>query len=404
MGPGVSEDAILLGIHLTTDLTAAFAAVGANANPADERAIAQAVIDHLNENGGIAGRRIDAVFHETNPADGSWANQAQAACATFTEDNQVFAVVGSAVGGSDALLACLSQKSTPLVSTNFWIFDQEYFTANRGLLYQPSRMMGDRWVTQYVDGLEQAGYLAEGAGGLGLLRFSDPVFERMAENVFKPRLAQYGYELTDEAVIQSPNGINDFGAVSAELNSAVTRFRLSGVTHVMMIENAGIMPFFLWDQAESQGYRPRYAISSQDIPGTQAANAPPEQLANSVAVGWMHGTDQYGSDVQIGHDTYRLCNQIMEEAGLVPSGFYVLPRCDALFFLKAAIENSPAYTASGMLAGVESLGTGYSGMVALNGHTQFGPGRYDGPNAVRLLAYDVSCECYVQTTSPAVIR
>ena len=398
MGPGITADTITLGVHLTTELTAAFAAVGAEQSSAttDERLIAQTFIDHLNAEGGIAGRQIVPVFHETNPADGTFASQAQAACATFTEDNQVFAVLSSSVGGSDAMLACLAPKSTPLVEGNFWVFDETYFRENRGLLYQPGRMMADRWVRAYVDGLERAGYLAEGRQGLGLLRFDHPVFVRMADNVLKPRLAELGYELTDEVEIQSPRGLSDFGSMAAELNSAVTRFRLSGVTHVMMLENAGIMPFFLFDQAESQGYRPRYALSSSDVPATQARQGDPNQLQGSVAIGWMtSAADQYGEDVQSQSALADRCEAIMEAAGLTGGGFYDLPRCDALHLLRAALDRAPALTASGLLAGVEALGESYGGAIAGEGRTRFGPGRYDGPDVVRQLDYDLACECYV---------
>jgi hypothetical protein len=394
MGPGVTQDTITVGVHVTTELQAAFSAVGANSSGGDERQISQAIIDWMNDNGGIAGRQIVPVYHETNPASGTWASQAQAACDTFTDDNQVFAVSSSTVGGDDSMLACLAAKNTPLIENNLWVFDRPYYEARRGILYQPARMMADRWVRAYVDGLERSGYLADGKEGLGLLRFDHPVFDRLSNGVFRPRLAALGYELRDEVVISSPKGLSDFGAMANQLNSAVLRMRSRGVTHVMMLENAGIMPFFWFDQAESQGYRPRYGLSSSDIPQTQQNNADPEQLRDSVVVGWQPGSDLERADIPADNPQHALCEQVMEQAGIVPTGFYTQPRCDSFFFLKAALERAPALTSAGLLAGVESLGGQYRSSASVQGLSRFGPGRYDGPNAVRLLAFDMSCACY----------
>lgn len=397
MGPGVDEDTITIGIHASSDLTAAFSALGANARAVDEVDLSQALIDWFNERGGIAGRQIVPVVHETNPASGTFAAQAQAACATFTEDNQVFAVMSSAVGGDDSMLACLAPKDTPLIEGNLWLFDQPYYDENPGLLYQPARMLGDRWVRTYVDGLDDIGYLADGRDGLGLIRFDHPAFTRMSDNVFKPRLAELGFELQDEIVVASPKGVSDFGAMANELNSAVLRLQANDVTHLMFLENNGIMAFFFFDQAESQGYRPRYGLNSMDIMGTMERNADPEQLANSVGVSWMPSSDLNEGRELGGNPQFDLCRQIAAGAGLGEVGYYIQPRCDAFFFLARALEGAPALTKDGLRVGVEALGASWVGGVAPTGRTSFGPGRYDGVNAWVPVGYDSSCSCFRHT-------
>jgi hypothetical protein len=394
MGRGVTEETISIGVHTSTDLQAAFSAVGANASAVDERAVSQAVIDWINERGGIAGRRIVPVFHETNPASGDFAAQAQAACATFTEDNEVFAVSSSTVGGNDAMLACLSERATPLIENNVWIFDRYYYERSPGLLYQPSRMVGDRWVVAWLDGLEELGYLAEGRDGLGLLRFNGGVFDRLADGILKPHLASLGYELTDEVRISTPKGVSDFGAMANELNSAVLRMRSKGVTHVMMLENNGIIAFFFLDQAESQGYRPRYGFNSMDVPQVIQKQNGPEQLTGAVVSGWMPTSDYATADHPGGNDAWTRCAAIMEGAGIEPVGYYVHPRCDSFFFLKEALEAGPELTTAGLRAGAEVLGDRFVSAVAVNGLTRFGPGLYDGPNAMLPGAYDLDCRCF----------
>lgn len=398
MGRGVTEDTITIGLHSSSDLTAAFAALGANATAVDEGDVSRALVNWFNERGGIAGRRVEIVLHETNPVNGSFAQQAQAACATFTQDNEVFVVMSSAVGGDDSMLHCLAERNQPLIEGNLWLFDEPYYNNYRGILYQPARMMADRWVRTYVDGLEEIGYLQDGREGLGLLRFNAPVFERMANNVLKPRLQQLGYSLADEVVVQSPKGVGDFVGMANELNAAVLRMKANDVTHLMFLENNGIAAFFFFGQAESQGFNPRYAFNSLDIMGTMENNADPAQLENSVGISFYPPSDLNGDRDHLGNNpNLLLCEQIMRDAGLLTTGYYTQPRCDAFFFLAAALENAPALTKEGLLAGVEALGTSYRGSMAPHGHTRFGRGDYDGVNSWLPVAYRMGCECFVHT-------
>lgn len=398
MGRGVTRDTIRIGIHSSSDLTAAFAALGANATAVDEGEVSRALVNWFNERGGIAGRQIETVLHETNPVNGSFAQQAQAACATFTQDNEVFVVMSSAVGGDDSMLHCLAERNQPLIEGNLWLFDEPYYQQHRGILYQPARMMADRWVRTYVDGLEEIGYLEDGREGLGLLRFNAPVFERMANNVLKPRLQQLGYTLADEVVVQSPKGVGDFVGMANELNAAVLRMKANDVTHLMFLENNGIAAFFFFGQAESQGFRPRYAFNSLDIIGTMENNADPAQLEDSVGISFYPPSDLNGDRDHLGNNpNLLLCEQIMRDAGLLTTGYYVQPRCDAFFFLAAALENAPALTKDGLLAGAEALGTSYRGSMAAHSHTRFGRGDYDGVNSWLPVAYRLGCECFVHT-------
>jgi len=400
MGPGVTADTITLGFQWAEDLQAGFAIVGASGDPADEEAMSVALVNWLNANGGIRGRRVEAVSHGTNAANGSWAAQAQAACATFTEDNTSFAVVSSAVGGDDSLLACLAEKDTPLVETNLWLFDRQYYHEYPDLLYRPGNMVADVWVRALVDGLAKIGYF-EGAT-VGLLRFDAPVFDRLADNVMLPALAEYGIH-PEVAEIGSPNSVADFGSSGSQMANAVVRFRAAGVTHVLMLENAGIMPFLFMQEAEAQGYRPVYGLSSADIPTTQAGQQEPAQLAGAVGIGWTPPNDVPHGDNPGGNPHYDTCRQILSDAGLTNlTGFYAQSRCDAVFFLKAAMEAAPDLTRAGLAAGVAGMGDSYLSPFTMG--SSFGPGKPDGADVVRPFAFVDECACFRYTHSPYAIR
>src|SRR5581483_8120263 len=295
LGPGVSDTEIKIGFQVAGNLGAGFALVGATGSPPQERQIVETFVNWINSTGGLAGRKVIPVIHETDPTGGTWATQAAAACATFTEDNKVLIVGTSVVGGSDALYNCLSSKGVPEIEQNLWLFDHTYYN-KPGLLYQPGRISPDRWAKAYVDGLALGGYF-DGNPKVGLVRFDAPVFQRISDNVLKPQMKAHGLKFTDEIAISSPESIAAFSSVSSQVSNAILRLRNDGVTNVMFLENAGILPFLFMPAAESQGYRPRYGLSSSDIPATQESQVPTVQLKGSLAVGWLPGSD-VGNDQQ----------------------------------------------------------------------------------------------------------
>jgi hypothetical protein len=225
-----------------------------------------------------------------------------------------------------------------------------------------------------------------------------PVFKKIAD-MEKARLSARGLPVTAEAVVNTPQSVPDLGTVGAQLGNVVLNFRSKGVTHIVFAEYNGIIPFFLTPAAESQGYRPRYGWNSLDLPMTQAeaSNAGPNQLRRSMTVGWQPMDDVHGIDDKRGGN-YALCLKIARDHGIAKGStknglrLYMGYACDSLFFLKAALDRAKALTVDGLRAAVESLGTSYDS--AETYATKFGPGRYDGPSAVRFTAYNETCQCY----------
>lgn len=392
MGPGVTAETITIGFQ-AGEVGAGFAAVGAVSEPAYENEMARALVDWLNATGGIRGREVIGAYHETETSQGTFAAHSQQACAALIDDAGSFAVISSAVGGNDSMVACTHEKGVPLFELNTWLWDQPYFDEYPNL-YRPGHLRAEDGYRAYVEGLDDLGYF-EGAK-VGVLKFDDPVHNRMMDDVVGPALGRAG--VTDYVVqeIGSPQGLSDFGAAGAQMGAAVLRFKSENVTHVLMVENAGIMPFFFLKEAESQEFRPIYGFSSIDIPQTQARQGDPNQLAGSLAVGWAPPIDFYEEDIADADRTaaYNLCRQILTDGGVENlAGFYAQSRCDAVFLLRAALEAAPALTADGLRAGVASLGETHDSGFTIN--ASYGPAKRWGANTVRPLAYDNGCECYL---------
>jgi hypothetical protein len=389
----VTASEVRIGFQVAEDLQAGFAAVGAGGDAPDERRIITALVEWANENGGFAGRKVVPVFHGTSALSGTWASQAQAACATFTEDNEVFAVVSSTVGGSDAMLACTASKRVPLIEQNLWVFDQVYWDQFAGWLYQPAKMRADRWAHAYADGLARAGFFGDGV--LGIVRFDAPVFTRVTDGVVKPALSRHGVKVAAEAILSTPQSVSDFGRMNAEISNALVRFRSAGVNRVMFMENAGILPFFWMPAAESQSYRPRYGLASNSIPATMQGQAPAAQLSGALGVGWTPPNDVGNNPEHFPpNPASDQCRAILAAKGMPPhwAGFYTHSGCEAIFFLRAALEHVAEFSPAGFRAAVESLGTGYRGPFGLA--NRFGPGRHDGGAKAQIIAFDDACTCF----------
>lgn len=401
-GPGVTDTEIKIGFMVTANLQAAFGAIGASGQPPDEIDLYRAMVDWANDNGGIGGRNVTPVFAETD-ALSNWQAQAQAVCAQFTEDDRVAVAVTSVVGGSDALTSCLAQKGVPVVEQNHWLWDDEYWGRLGNVMYQPSRMRPNRAIPAAVETLAAGGFFGSGHR-LGILRFDGPVFERLSRTVMRPALAARGANLVEEVAIGTPGGASDFGGMSAQIGNAIIRFRSQRVTHVMFLENAGIIPFFWNHEASTQEYYPRLGLMSNDLPATEASQAPPRVLQDSLAAGWAPSLDTVPEHMPP-NPARESCVRIMEERGLSAEsglGFYVSAACDAVFFLKQALDGATALTADGMRTAAERVGGSYVSPYTFP-RTNIGPGRHDGATMMALAKYDAPCECYRYITQPRAV-
>jgi ABC-type branched-subunit amino acid transport system substrate-binding protein len=377
---------ITIGVHFSTDLTAVFTAFGAQPPPSDARPVVLAIIDWINKNGGIGGKAVDAVLHETNPTNGSFDSQAQLACTDFTEDHKVSFVVGGAIMPSFGLAECLAKRNVPLVWEYQYLLDQASFDKYPSHLYQPFTIVGDR-MRVYVDGLFSQGFFAKGAR-IGLLRYDTPVHKKFADGVIKPALASHGLKLTSEIAVRSPASAGGAGDTAGQLSNAVLRLRSANVDHLLFVPTGAAMPFIFGPVAESQGYHARYGLNSLDIPVFLAENLPAAQLRDALAVGWTPAADVFGPDTPNKADPAEAqCFKLTRDHRDFSVRF-----CDGLFFLRTALEGVAGTTPADLRAAVDRLGTRFDSPYTFS--TRFGAGRHDGAAAWRPVAYDEGCKCF----------
>jgi ABC-type branched-subunit amino acid transport system substrate-binding protein len=357
----------------------------------DNRAQAQAVVDTINATGGIAGRRVVAVFAQFDASSANWEADYQAVCTSLTEDSKVFAVVNASVAYARTFVPCLAQHDVPLISSGGGRGDDRQMKDWAPYLYHPGSADLTRAAHVYIDSLATRGFFGAGAR-VGLVRVDDAAFERVTNAVIRPRLAAAGVDLTDDAAVAAQSSL---GQSASQMPSIVLRFQREGINRVLFLDNATLGVLFTL-QASSQAYRPRYGFNTLSNPVLIQQNVSADGLDGSLGVGWQPTQDVAERDDPNPPAAAKRCTDIMSKAGqggVSRTGQWAERMyCDELFFLQLALDGASSLTPATLASRVAALGTRHQSPMTFT--TRFGPGRPDGAASARATTYDRACSCF----------
>jgi hypothetical protein len=393
--PGVTATTIKIGVFTAAGFSSFASSIGFNVALGDQAAEARAVISHINAHGGLAGRKIVPVFHDISVA-GAATNvdsEYEAACAAWTEDDRVYAVVSPVGTVDNTLYDCLSRKGVPTISAGD-SQDASFFEKYGDWYYQPTDMNLRRILSNNVDALYSAGFFGA-KPRIGVIRSDTANEDTAVKQGLVPALTRHGLKVSDSyAITTDPSGS------SSAYSSAVLRFQAEGITHVLFTFAS---PLLFMTNAENQQYYPRYGLHSRSSPAALLqGNAPAKQQHGVMGIGW-----QPMNDVDSAHDPgiisarQKLCLKLLRDAGQDTSSrataLVGLWLCDNFFFLQDALKRAPSFGIPGLRAGAESLSRFEA---ASTFRSSFAPGRvHDGARSYRLFAYKDDCGCY-QYVSP----
>jgi hypothetical protein len=399
-GPGITASTIKVGLVYNSELE--------RAGGAADRPNAQALVDGLNREGGIAGRKVEVVWHDWPMTSAQTIEQReQGMCAAFTEDNKVFAVDPYWIP-TENLAGCLAARDTmtlyPANSGSQISFDSVSFQKYPTHLWAIATPIPERVAKPFVAMLKDAGYFNSGAGEVGPLKIGVLVKSpagpnrRGYEKAFLPALKAAGYNVAEAAFVDQATTFDELARSEAQIQNVVLRFRSQRITHVIMWDVHGGVhadPFLKY--AEQQRYRPRYAFNTTAGPqGADTASGVDnsEQLHGAMYFSWFPYIDSVMAEAS---ERTTTCNRWLKEGGrpktAAPDDGNALGNCQMLLFLKEGLERASELTAAGFRAAIEQLG-------AMPGvetpQLRFGPGRHDGAAVWQRLEYDFGCGASAQ--------
>jgi hypothetical protein len=232
--PGVTDDAIKVGItYIDFETIKEVTEV----RHGDYEGAYKALIEDLNERGGINGRKIEPVFAPVSPIG---TDSADAACARLTQDEEVFVVLG--FFQADAVICPVDTHETAVIGGTM---TEERLARAKAPWYTTEA--GGDLDQDAIRALADAGELDGKVGVVATIQ-GEAALRSQAE----PLLEELGIEPVDVAVIDAPE--NDVAAQNSAVQVIAERFRSSGVDKVLVYGEAGIT----WANGMvSAAYRPK---------------------------------------------------------------------------------------------------------------------------------------------------
>jgi ABC-type branched-subunit amino acid transport system substrate-binding protein len=396
--PGVTDTEIKVGIEIAAQTDALTNAFGTN-SLTDPTAPYKVAVDDLNKRGGILGRKVVPVFAPFKVASGTAAENDQAVCAKFTQDEPVL-VAMIILQHTDALLSCLEKAGVlVMIAPGFTHDDATTFK-------QFPHYVGvgvpnlSRQAKAYIDSMVKQEFFTKGAK-IGLLRVTTPAYDRVAKKVIVPELKKHGLHVTEEVTFPRALNLAESSASVAAVSSAVLKFKSAGVDHVIELSSGFVSLFMV--TAQSQEYKPHYGLSI-GVSSLSDQVMPPPQKVGTIGIGWSPPIDVTKPEL---NTEGQACVDLMLAAGRpTPTQNTTLSNyltaCDefALLAKAATASGKQTPTADSLLAGLYKLGDVELGSSFTN---HFSAKQRDGVAAVADLAYEEGCRCWVYTSTPKKI-
>jgi ABC-type branched-subunit amino acid transport system substrate-binding protein len=385
---------VQVGFFISKNAEAFFKTFGFDGlSPGDQEHQVKVIVAYLNAHGGLQGRKIEPIFGIWDATAGNTVSQREAACAKWTQDHHVVAMIAEAF---DSFTGCSNRNKVPLIASTTVALTKEELNRTP-LMATASNPTDERFHPAWVAALDEAGYFkgtATAPRRLGVIYLDTPPQRRSFQHNLVPALKRHG------VTVESSVGLSTTSAQEqiASLQNSVLKFQTERITHVMFMDSGGQALLFS-TQAESQGYRPRYGISTYSAPLQLQTAGRKEQLVGSVGVGWNRSIDVAPEDRPADNAAGKLCVAIMEKAGIDMKAdgtrSSAFNYCDMSFTLAAAANRAPTLSSLGIMQGLDQLGPAVHSVG--NGYLVDFRGHRDGVAEVRPFAFAAACGCYRYT-------
>ncbi|HCK78864.1 MAG TPA: hypothetical protein DHW34_02480 [Actinobacteria bacterium] len=400
--PGVTADSIKVGF-LISDIGKVAASLGfkqANYGGAEgQTKQIQAVVDYVNANGGLGGRKLVPVIKVYDGSQDS-PEYAESFCNALTQDDQVFAVVFEGQLQNN-VRPCYASRKTIMIDQGLLAKDQAEFERFSPYLWSATFPEYGSFLKGQLQALQSQNWFA-GSKGVSVIALDGDVGRRQAAQTVIPFLASQGITNYKEFFIDTSN----VGTLGAGSSTALTGTKNAGLNRIIVVGGARILPIAVTTpEAGDLDATTKWSISSFD--STVFLQDNPDSVVSSTLQGMLGvgfipagdvGNNQLLPFPDPANPAQVLCKQIIDNAGATPpegirtnykAGFQY---CDGALFLKAVIAKAPKdLTAAKFRDAAWSLQTtDYRSSLAFNG--SFSTGRYAYDSTVRVLGWDNNCD------------
>ncbi|MBS4751424.1 ABC transporter substrate-binding protein [Nocardioides sp. zg-ZUI104] len=338
-GPGVTEDSVKV-VFVGVDLDAVKEQTGfKTASVGDPEKQVQVLEDWVNDNGGLGGRKLDAVFKMYDAQTDSPASE-EKLCNEVSQDEQAFAVVLLGQYQSNAR-PCYAQRKTLMLDISLVASDKTIYEELAPYLWTPSFPEHDAFVNSYIAALDEQGFF-EGRDEVAIIAADSPVNRRSVENKAVPLLEERGIK-GEVAWVDT----TDIGTIYTGGEQAAVTLAGKGIDRVIFLGGSRLASIFA-TIAGSKQFTPRYAISSFDNPSFFLGNpetVPSTTMDGMVGIGFHPpqdvADDQMPFPAEEGPEAE--CVAVFEAAGITfesrEGARQALPYCDAARLLKLGGDN-----------------------------------------------------------------
>jgi ABC-type branched-subunit amino acid transport system substrate-binding protein len=375
-GLGVTDKTISIGFGYSDNGQAANSTIGGGSlTTGDDLANAKAVIADINEHGGIAGRKVIGVFHAyDNTSAQPGTAQDQAACSAWIDDAKVIAVIGGNL--TDVLPACLKKAGITFLKIGALVGEDKEFLREYPNEFLLGTLTQDRYLADVVSTFQRQKYFtgwntvsgapANKAATVAVMTYDATSFSRAVKNVLLPKLKGIGHPVQPFNVytIHKPASQSDVGGTTAQIKNATLSMQQNGVTHVVFNDGSGLLMGLFATNARSQGYYPRFGITSGAGPQGiyDAGLVQARQLVGMSGNGWLPSIDLPAADgSKYATAATKRCLKILKDRtgqtyDSTNAASIALGACDGLFAITQALKQAPALSPVGLIKGLESLG------------------------------------------------
>jgi len=220
IGTGVTDDAIKIGVALVD-----FKCIAPyiQTTRIDEYKVYDAFIADINAKGGVAGRKLVPVYHTFCPIVPA---PALALCTQFTEDEQVFAVLGDFVDLTGQAQPCIAnQHKTVLITINL---TQEIIDSAPGGMILGFGVLQERRVSILLQLLQKEHTL----DGKKVAVLGEATTRKAVNDVLVPGLQKMGAKLGHTAILTISGA--DTTAATSQLLSFIEKWKTEGVNAVFL--------------------------------------------------------------------------------------------------------------------------------------------------------------------------